>query len=232
MELEEIFEKLKDILGVPLKDMELFINALTHPSRGSISPPMDQERLEFLGDAVLELSISTILFENFPEYSEGELTKLRAELVNRFTLSEIMKELGLDKLVLLGKGEEEDGGREKVSVLSDTFERIIGALFLERGFEKTLEVIKKLFGKRLQMGLEEQLRDWKSMLQEFSQRNYGRIPTYKVLSETGSPHSKVYEVSVEVGGMCFRGKGSSKKLAEKDAAYKALKTLRRGECQE
>ncbi len=225
---DERLKELEKALGISIDNPELFITALTHPS-GLTTGSSEPERLEFLGDAVLQLAVSTILFMDFPDHDEGDLTKLRAELVNRFTLYEIAMELGLDKLVILGKSEEETGGRKKISILSDTLERVIGALFLEKGFPTSLSVIKRIFGDRWEKVT---LTDWKSMLQEISQRIYGKIPKYTVISEDGLPHKKTYKVSVEIGGESYYGEGSSKKMAEKNAAFEALKNIRRWECQE
>ncbi len=225
-------EKIEEIVGRKLKKKELLVDAISHPSSGFQKRSENPERLEFLGDAVLQLSISYALFRRFPELSEGGLTKLRASLVNKLALSEMARELGIDSLVILGKGEENSGGREKPSILSDTFERILGAVFLDLGFEETCHVVERLFEKLIEDKINSDFLDAKSALQELTQRLYGKAPAYSVLSESGPPHSKKFTVKVKVGESEFTAEGHSKKEAEKKAAEKALKAMREEICQE
>ncbi len=225
-------EELEAIVGIELSKDGPIINALTHPSSGIPKIPEDPERLEFLGDAALQLAISYILMKRFPNLSEGALTKARASLVNKETLSDLAKKLGIDKLIILGRGEELSGGRVKASILSDSLERIIGAIFLEKGFEEVLSTVERIFSDLLGAIEPENAGDFKSLLQELTQKLYNEKPRYSIVSEEGPPHLRTFTAEVTVRNMTFTGKGPSKKAAEKEAARKALETIRRKECQE
>ena len=223
-------QKLEEILGVRLKNLGLYLEALTHRSiLGQYSdwPYRDNERLEFLGDAVLSMVISHLLYERYAkDYREGELTKMRAWLVNEDRLAKIARRLGLADLILLGPGEEATGGREKASILAGTFEAIIAAFYLDLGFEKTFYLVKKIFARLIPHAPRGLISDHKTVLQEYTQRHFKQTPTYELLKEVGPEHAKVFYVALKLGGETVAtGRGRSKKAAEQDAAQKALKKL-------
>jgi len=221
--------KLQKQIGYNFNSIELLRQALTHRSfAAENNQEKDNERLEFLGDAVLELTISHILYEKFPSLSEGELTKMRAGLVNELSLADLSNSISLGDYIRLGKGEEKSGGREKASILSDTMEAILGAIYLDGGFKKVFDVIKRLFMHKIEQKNFEQkpLKDYKSMLQEFTQANSHVLPTYKVLEAKGPDHDKHFTVGLWLNRkLISKGKGKSKKEAEQQAAKKALETL-------
>lgn len=214
---------LEEALGYHFKRQELLKEALTHRSWGY----PDFERLEFLGDSVLELCISHLLFEILPMYKEGELSKIRASLVRGERLAEIAKSLSLGDYLLLGKGEEQTGGRQKASILASAFEALVGAVYLDGGFERALEVVRKCFSPYL----EEVKGNWrdidfKTQLQEGVQARFKDLPQYVLLSQSGPEHEKTFEVAVMVKGQVWgKGRGKSKKEAEQRAAEEALKRL-------
>ncbi len=221
--------KLQEKIGYRFNSIELLRQALTHRSfSAENNQEKDNERLEFLGDAVLELTISHILYEKFPCLSEGELTKMRAGLVNELSLAELSNKITLGKYIRLGKGEEKSGGRKKSSILSDTMEAILGAIYLDGGFKRAFEVIEKLFLNKIEQENFEQkpLKDYKSMLQEFTQANSHVLPIYKVLEAKGPDHDKHFTVGLWLNEKFLAtGKGKSKKEAEQQAAKKALEVL-------
>lgn len=177
-----------------------------------------------MGDAVLELAVSHILMEQFPEHAEGDLSKLRAAIVNEEQLANLARNIELGNFLYLGKGEEQSGGREKPSILSDAFEALLGAIYFDRGFLKAFEVIRYHYDSLLQeMEGVEFVKDYKTQLQEVSQSRYRSIPRYLLVQTSGPDHQKTFEVSLSLlGKEVSRGKGSSKKTAEQDAAKKAL----------
>jgi ribonuclease III len=222
---------LEERLGVPLPRADLALCALTHKSytnehRGEV--PDDNERLEFLGDAVIDLAISHRLMERHPAAREGELSKLRALIVNEEGLAKVARALGLGELLLLGKGEELTGGREKSSVLADALEAVIGALYLAHGMEVLLTFVDRCFGEALEAVANGTAgADYKTLLQEEAQVRHKLAPRYRVLSEHGPEHAKIFEVEVslgEVGRACARGR--SKKEAEQAAARQLLALVR------
>ncbi len=187
----------------------------------------DNERLEFLGDAVVDLAISHRLMERFPRADEGELSKLRALIVNEEGLARVARAMGLGELLLLGRGEELTGGREKSSLLADALEAVIGALYVGNGMTAVLAFIDTFFGDALD-GVAEgrQGRDYKTLLQEAAQVHFKASPRYRIVSESGREHEKVYEIEVSINGELFaRGTGRSKKEAEQGAAEKTLAIL-------
>lgn len=187
----------------------------------------DNERLEFLGDAVLDLAVSHILMEIFQDSKEGDLSKFRASVVNERGLSQVAKELGLGKFLLLGKGEELSGGREKPSILANTVEALLGALYLDAGFTKTKEIIHKLFSPYIdQLDSGGGMDDYKSLLQEFTQETFKSRPEYVLVDESGPAHEKIFRVAVHVDGdVVAEGLGRSKKEAEQKAAKEAFSCL-------
>ena len=206
---------------------ELLKQALLHRSYLNENPKwghQDNERLEFLGDAVLELTVTDELYKRFPDYKEGQMTGLRAALVNYQMLAEVSKSFSLEKFVLLSRGEARDTGRARDVILANAIEAVIGALFLDSG----LAAVKKFVNKFVMSHLAEVIRgglykDAKSLLQEKIQETTKVTPIYKVLSETGPDHAKVFEVGVYVGSkLLAKGVGHSKQEAELDAAKNAL----------
>lgn len=187
----------------------------------------DNERLEFLGDAVLDLAVSHILMELFREEKEGVLSKCRAAIVNEKVLWQLAKDLRLGEYLLLGKGEELSGGREKPSILANALEALIGALYLDGGFSKTKEILHRFFVPVLgRIDIEAILDDFKSVLQEFTQEAYKMRPEYVMIGESGPAHDKVFRVAVYVQGkLMAEGEGRSKKDAEQNAARETFLCL-------
>lgn len=229
---QERVASLEQHLATTFSDKELALSALTHKSwcnehRGE--PSHDNERLEFLGDAVVDLTIGQRLMERFPQASEGELSKLRALIVNEEGLVRIARAVNLGELLLLGRGEERTGGRDKASVLADALEAVIGALYLSNGMPAVLELIDRVFADAIDGAASgRQGHDSKSHLQEALQSRLKASPRYRVCGETGPEHEKVFEVEVLVGGEIWaRSTGRSKKEAEQAAARAALEVLER-----
>lgn len=222
--------ELQSRLAYTFCDEGLLRLALTHPSlahEGGVSVPHNQ-RLEFLGDAVLQLILTHELYENFPAFDEGPLTKARAKLVNRRTLAEHARGLGLGAYLILSRGEETSGGRERASTLADAVEALLGAIFLDGGFDAarkfTLREFSPAFGK---LSVLPTIENPKGELQELLQARSPEAPEYHVLSATGPDHDRVFECVVQHAGVeLARGSGKSKKAAESDAARVALKKLR------
>lgn len=189
----------------------------------------DNERLEFLGDAVLDLALTECLMRQFPNDNEGSLSKKRASLVNEETLARIAGELRLETLIRLGKGEIKTGGLQKPRILASTLEAVLGAVFQDAGFAPALEVVRKLFETRLDELTTSQVDfklDYKTRLQEKAQEIHRATPVYKVEVETGPDHDKQFEVSVRIESQVLAtGTGRSKKAAEQDAARQALERM-------
>jgi len=179
------------------------------------------ERLEFLGDAVIELAISEYLFRKFPQYSEGELTKIKSVVVSGPLLAERARELGLGEALFLGVGEEESGGRERRSILADVLEALVGLIFLEKGYKRAARfVVEQLRGEVEKVERHQRTMDYKSLLQEEAQRR-GKRPVYTLLQEEGADHQKVFTVRVEIAGLEGIGRGRRVKEAEQAAAKQA-----------
>ncbi len=216
--------RLESILGYRFNNRQLLEKSLTHPTYAHEHPDpnlKDNQRLEFLGDAVLNLVVGHLLMQHFPDAREGELTRMRANLVNESGLSEQARGLGLGAYIRLGAGEMATHGREKSSILADTLEAVMAAIYLDGGSEKAFMIIRKLFSPLLG----NPKADVKTDLQELVQKKLGIIPTYRVLGETGPAHEKTFTVELSAGDTTTIGVGKSKKLAEKSAAEKALKQL-------
>ncbi len=219
-------------LGIRICETELALVALTHKSfvnehrAGSLR---DNERLEFLGDAVIDLAVSHRLMERFPEAREGELSKMRAAVVDEAGLAGMARELGLGTLLRLGRGEELTGGREKSSLLADAMEAVVAALYLEGGLPPVLALIDRFLGEAFARAAAGTLdRDYKTQLQELAQSRLRAAPRYRVVAEHGPDHSKVFDVELELRGeVVGRGAGRSKKDAEQAAAKLALGTMLR-----
>jgi ribonuclease-3 len=217
-------------LCTDFSDKAQALAALTHKSycnEHKDEPRGDNERLEFLGDAVIDLAIGHRLMDRFPSADEGELTKLRALIVNEEGLSRVARSLDLGQLIMLGRGEELTGGRDKNSVLADALEAVIGALYVGNGMPAVLSFVDRFFGEALEgVAKGRQGHDYKSLLQEDAQSRLKAAPKYRVVSETGPDHSKVFEVEVSIGAEIFaRSSGRSKKEAEQSAAQKTLELL-------
>ncbi|MCR4589946.1 MAG: ribonuclease III [Lachnospiraceae bacterium] len=217
-------EEIESRTGYTFKDRTLLRSALSHRSYVNelrINKYPDYERLEFLGDAVLELTVSDFLYKNHPEMPEGDLSKLRSALVCEPSLAECAKELNLPDYILVGHGEEEQGSRFKDSIVSDVFEALIGAIYLDGGFEAAKAhidkyVLQDMDNKRL-------FYDAKSILQERCQKE-GNTLEYIIVDESGPDHKKTYVVDALVNGLrVSRGEGSSKRKAEQQAAYEYLR---------
>ena len=219
-------EKFQKILGYEFADIVLLQQALIHSSYGyeKIQNGLNNETLEFMGDAVLDLAIGEMLFKMYPEVTEGELTKMRAGLVMEATLASMARTLTLEDFVMLGKGEDASHGREKSSILASALEALIGAIFLDRGYDNAFCFINSRFGSLLPAGKEKMLvADAKSHLQEKLQEQFNRAPTYHIVEEEGPPHAKEFTVAVRFGDEILgSGSGSSKKVAEQRAAAAAL----------
>lgn len=216
-------------LAYRFKNPALLDQALTHRSFTHEAPGEaagDNERLEFLGDAVLDLGISSILMKNFPDYQEGRLTKLRSSLVNDRSLARLAQRLDLGDHLRLGKGEEGTGGRKKSSVLANTLEALLAAVYLDAGFDQSLEMIADLFSPLLEAGEDFLGGDSKSAIQELCQSRFNQAPCYTLLDEYGPDHAKTYLISLSINGrQLAEGTGRSKKEAEQDAARIALEEL-------
>ena len=222
--------KLCESLGYEFESPELLEEAFRHSSYvNELGEPnlQDNERLEFLGDAVLDLAISHILMEMFEEAREGDLSKFRASVVNEKTLSQMAGELELGEFLHLGKGEEMTGGREKPSILADTMEALLGALYLDAGFERSKEIIHRLFTPLLgKIDSENEVDDFKSLLQEYTQATYKTRPEYLLVKERGPAHQKTFRVALRLNGTVIaEAEGRSKKAAEQRAAKEAFVCL-------
>ncbi len=229
--LQERVQALEIRLGVPLLRKDLGLAALTHKSYANEHREgrlQDNERLEFLGDAVVDLAISHRLMERFPAAAEGELSKLRALIVNEEGLARIARALNLGELLLLGRGEELTGGREKSSVLADALEAVIGAVYFSSGMDTVMALVDRHFTEALEgvadgrSGL-----DYKTKLQEDVHLRLKLSPRYRVVSEAGPDHEKTFEVEVTIGSELYaRATGRNKKEAEQAAARATLEMLR------
>ncbi len=225
-------EDLAGELDYRFEDQELMYRAFRHPSyvyESNEHGIPDNQRLEFLGDSVINLAISHLLMQSFPQMKEGELSKRRASLVSETGLYPIACELNLGDYLLLGKGEERTQGRTKPSILTDAFEALIGAIYLDGGFPDAMRVIGKLFRPVLtESGLGKAFIDYKTELQELSQDVFQATPEYRIEKEMGPDHNKTFHVTVYLkGDLMGKGKGKSKKEAERTAAQEALACLRR-----
>jgi len=221
------FSPLEKKLGLKFKNKDLLIQAFCHRSYLNENPDFyltHNERLEFLGDAVLELIVTEYLYQKYPKKSEGELTNWRAALVNAKMLSEIAKDLGFNDFLLLSRGEAKELGKARQYILANTFEALIGAIYLDQGYETCREFIKKYLTIKLPEIIEKGLfKDAKSRFQEEAQERVGITPSYKVLEEWGPDHAKHFIVGIFLGEeLVAKGEGSSKQEAEEEAAKQAL----------
>ncbi len=217
-------EQLQESLLYRFSKLDLLEQALTHRS----AKGAHNERLEFLGDSVLGFIVASQLFKQFPKATEGQLTRLRSQLVKEKTLAEIAQELQLGELLRLGGGELKSGGYRRASILSDAVEAILGAIFLDGGIESAKATIKHLYQNRMNsLSLDKAVKDPKTRLQEWLQSRKQALPDYQVLREEGQDHNKIYWVSCEVESYSLKteGNGSSRRKAEQKAAEKMMEQL-------
>ncbi len=221
---------LEAALGIIFSDKSLLIRALTHRSHLNEDPQLgmlDNERLEFLGDAVLDFLTGEYLYHRYPEMHEGELTNLRSALVKRETLALFAREINLGAYMLISKGERAAGGHQRVPLLAGAFEALIGALYLDQGLESVKQFWARFAEPHLQKILQGRLdKDAKSLLQELSQGAHQLKPLYQIISETGPDHAKEFVVEVRIGERVMGvGRGHTKQSAEQEAARMALAAL-------
>lgn len=224
-------EEFQEKIGYRFQNKRLLTQALSHSSYSNerrMSKLANNERLEFLGDAVLELTTSEFLYEKYPKQPEGELTRLRASIVCEQTLAFCTRELELGKYLLLGKGEDMTGGRERKSILSDALEAVIGAIYLDGGFASAKEFIHKFVLNDIEH--KQLFFDSKTILQEIVQGHYEGEISYQLIGESGPDHDKKYTVEVMIGKESIgQGEGRTKKSAEQEAAYRALLYLKQNQ---
>lgn len=220
---------IQEELGHVFHKPEHLLTALTHSSYANEHGQTleSNERLEFLGDAVLELAVSECLFHRYPDAHEGQLTRIRSRLVKEKTLAVLARDLGLDRAILLGRGEESQGGRERDSLLADAMEALLGAAFLDAGYPKVLEIVSHIFSDMWPDSPDlPKVKDYKTRLQEITQQTFRKRPVYVQLGASGPDHARVYEVEVRLpDGSGFTGSGASLKRAEQLAARAAIEHL-------
>jgi len=215
--------ELEGRLGYQFRDPQHLVGALTHSSAIDASQPRIGERLEFLGDAVLGLAFSDLLIERYPDRNEGQLSKLRAALVSTTSFAAKAKDLQLDQGLTLGKGEEKTGGRQKTSILAAVYESVMGAIFLESGYETVRSIVTRHFGGAIEQVALLDTTDAKTELQELCQQLCRMAPVYRVVDEVGPDHARRFVVDVMLGdAVLARGEGGSKRSAEQEAARHAL----------
>lgn len=223
-------KKIEKILGVEFKDESLIDTAFIHRSflNENGHRVEHNERLEYLGDAVLEFLVSKHLYKNYPNYQEGELTSFRAAIVRTQTLAATAREMNFGEFLLMSKGEEQTGGREKEYLLANTFEAVLGAIYLDRGVRVCESYLKRVLFPIIPAIVQHRLDiDPKTKFQEIAQETYKATPTYETVSESGPDHNKTFEMAVYVGNKKFGiGKGSSKQRAEEEAAKVAIKKIK------
>lgn len=226
-ELTNQLQKLEALLGTPFQDRGILLSAVTHRSylnEHRESKQEHNERLEFLGDAVLELAVTDFLFRKYPEKPEGELTAVRASLVNTVSLSEAATKLGLNEFLLMSKGEAKDTGRARQYILANAFEACIGAIYLDQGYDSAEAFIARELFARTEEIVEKRLwQDAKSRFQELAQEHSGVTPTYELLAQAGPDHDRVFTVGVYIGKEHIaEGEGRSKQEAEQSAAERGI----------
>ncbi len=218
--------RLQEELGYVFSDPTLLLRCLTHVSYERRAGIDHNETLEFLGDAVLNLAISDLLMRRFPDKKEGDLSRMRASLVNSVILAEKATGLELGKLLRIGKGEERSGGRVKESILAAAFEAVLGGIYWDEGYKAACRVVEKHFATEIKQG-KLGLQDYKTRLQEISQMLLHAPPTYSLVAESGPSHEKRFVTEIAIGKkMLGRGEGRSKKQSEQEAAKRALEKLK------
>ena len=220
------YSQLETRLNYTFKNKQLIIEALTHKSH---KQPYNNERLEFLGDAVLDLIVGEYLFKKFPNSNEGILSKIRASLVNESGFTLLARELNLGSYIFLSLAEENNNGRDKPSLLSNAFEAILGAIYLEAGLEVSKDIAIKLLEEcHPKINLDALSKDYKTALQELTQATHGVTPSYELVASWGPDHKKEFEIAIVLEGKTLsQAKGKSKKEAQQKAAQMALKELKK-----
>jgi len=222
-------DQIQTNLGYTFSRHNLLKHAITHSSfvhEQKLNSLESNERLEFLGDAVLQLCISDFLYHRYPDMNEGELTKKRASLVCESCLADLARGLGIGNFILLGQGEATEGGREKDSILSDAMESVLAAIFLDGGIEEARALVSRLYEPIVDKA-NKQTKDYKSTLQEFLQKKSHETAVYNIISEEGPAHKKIFTAQVQHKNKPLgKGIGGSKKAAEQEAAKKALKKFK------
>ena len=228
-EIQALSAILKEKFDISFKNEALLVEAMTHSSYANEHKEMKgiyNERIEFLGDAVLELTISDWLFRQFPHFQEGQLTKLRAQIVCEDSLSLLAKECSLNEYLLLGKGETLSGGREKPAILCDVFEAFIGALYLDKGVNEVQRFLNLVVIPKIKNGRYELITDFKTELQEYLQQNGPVHIRYELVKEEGPSHDKIFTVQLIVDGKKYKtASGKTKKAAEQMAAKLTMEEL-------
>ncbi|MBP5204504.1 ribonuclease III [bacterium] len=226
------YDDLEKRIGVKFTNRDLLKTALTH--RSYINENREQniennERLEFLGDAVLELIISDHIYKKYPEKHEGELTSIRSALVRTESIAEESKKMGIGQYLLLSKGEEESGGKDKEYIIADLYEAVLGAIYLDKDYETAKEYVTRTILKKVDKVVEEELFiDPKTKIQELSQAKYKVTPTYTILKEEGPDHDKHFTIGLFLENKeIAQGVGTSKQKAEEDAARKAILIMKK-----
>jgi ribonuclease-3 len=227
------WQALQRTIGVPFRDVSLLQQAFIHSSYINENPScqlLDNECLEFLGDALLSFIVAEKLYHEFPHFGEGELTEIRILLVRQETLAQLASALKLGDYLRLGKGEEATGGRERQTNLADVFESLVGAIFLDQGLDVARDFVLSNFGSRLERVRAEGIgRNYKALLQEFTQAKFRQLPTYRVVEVSGPDHDKGFTVEVMLGDRVLgTGSGKSKRAAEMEAARLAWENFTTG----
>jgi ribonuclease-3 len=219
-------DSLEKRLGYKFNNKQLLIEALTHKS---YKQPYDNERLEFLGDAVLDLIVGEYLFKSFPKSDEGKLSKIRASLVNENGFTKLANVLELGRYIFLSNAEENNEGRTKPSLLSNAFEAVMGAIYLEAGLEQVQKIVIGMLEANYEdISLDSLFKDYKTTLQELTQARFGITPEYKLVGSKGPDHKKEFEVAVLIEDKEYaRALGKSKKAAQQEAAFQAIEILQK-----
>lgn len=222
--------ELQHKLMYEFKNTDLLVESLRHSSfvnEQAETNLQDNERLEFLGDAVINLVVGHILMQRYPELKEGNLSRMRANLVNEYQLASVARKIDLGSYIQLGKGEIHSKGWDKNSILADTFEAVIAAVYLDDGFDVVFKIIDSHFSVWINfVTMPTANHDYKSQLQELVQVAHSTMPIYRVVHESGPDHDKIFRVQLKVGEIRTEGTGKSKKVAEQDAARKGLEILK------
>lgn len=222
----DTLQPLQERLNYRFKNDKLLIEALTHKS---FKQPYNNERLEFLGDAVLDLVVGEYLFRKFPKHDEGKLSKMRASLVNEEGFTRLANAIGLGAFMFLSNAEENNKGRTKPSLLSNAFEAVMGAIYLEDGLNRVAEITIRLLEENYdELSLDSLFKDYKTSLQELTQAHFGMTPEYALLHSRGPDHLKEFEIAVKIDGKNYASAvGKSKKVAQQEAARIALEMLKK-----
>lgn len=227
MEREKELQELEKRLGIPFLSKALLNQALTHSSFAHEAGIPDNERLEYLGDAVLKLVITEYIYNKFPTKPEGDLTKIRATVISDETLAKVADKMNLGRYLLLSENEKRTGGAVRKSNLANSLEALIGAIYLDAGLGRSRDFLLEILRSEIEkVSAEDYIKDFKSVLQEYSQKRKWELPHYRVLSESGPRHKRIFTIGVKVSGKLLgKGSGMSKKEAEQKAAEQAYKKV-------